>query len=693
LTETDRILTEIEGTNNADELHKVLDAAGIDQMGPIHVAAALEKLAAVFYKELEQYPWFQSDNHSIGYIQVVMNKQLGPLTAELRIHDVFKQLVELVEKHFNEFNGLQHSVIYLSLIRLGLDHEDDLCVKLLLRSPDLCDDASFQTLVNFSTMQLAQNRRNPILIHHILEKLRQDIDSYRLDDDANMVNNLENMSHLLLSISYLMSDALCRTILDRVLSILDNNPQVLHSPEILGLMLRLGRRVIIRFSPDKVDYQIRLYNHCENVLRDWKDFSLFKNNHIAEICSNLQFAMRYRSELAAKFRQRSLNLLLVGEKKISVISNLFYAFDSSMPLQERRVVETALFQTIQDADLLILSNLAESLRLMNCKNDDLLDKFQVKVIENLDGIFEYVTRFEKIIRCLLWRNFINPENELIFVQSLLDCLNGRSQFSTRLWCIGMAATYLLQNTRYVIPEILYKKLVDVIPQCSVKDLYPVMIAMNSFEKPMAASTQNQLYHLQTLTYTSIIMRLDSILSVNLLTSMLRDLIHKSKAPDANLIEKLMNLYVKFSHPDVIREEKFMRIIWIHTRLCYSNPPVFDNLAEYALPNIKGMEMRKLLSLFSLLTKVGYVPKVMDSLVEAVMEKYEREKDAMRIPDRIVLFRGLAELQIFPKKQIMDVFSLDFIQLVDKHIAGWLLLVNYIYSTGREGQNWEQLMLT
>ncbi|XP_064640532.1 FAST kinase domain-containing protein 1, mitochondrial-like [Lineus longissimus] len=664
MAETDGILADIHEIKNADELLKVFETTGVDQLGPVHVAAALEKLTTTFYAKMDQYPWFQCQNHTIGYIQLVMNKQLELVTTELRRHDVYKLLLKLVDKHFNDLNGLQHSVIYLSLTRLGLAPEDDLSVRLLVRAPDLSHDASFQTLVHFCTMQLSQNRRNPILTHRILEKLRQDLDSYNLERDES---NLENMAQLLLSVSYLMSESLCERILDKIKLIIDRNPQVLHDPDILGTMLRLGRRIIVRFSPDKATHQQWIFNHCENTLRNWEDFSLFNDNHIAEICSNLQFGMRYRKEFSAKFRRRSLEL--IGKKKICVISNLCYAFDSSIPPQERRVIETALIQTIEDADLLNLSNLAESLRLMNCTNVDLLDKFQEKVIENLESVFEYVTRFEKIVRCLLWKNFINPENERVFVQALLQSLNGgKTQFGTRLWSIAMAATYLLQNTRYVIPDILYRKLVDIIPQCSVKDLYPVMIAMNSFQKPMAASTQSQLYHLQTMIYTSIIERLDSILSINLLTSMLRDLVMKSRSPDPNLIEKLMNLYVSFSHPDVTNEDKYMKIIGIHSRLSYHSPLVLDNLTEYALKDIDDMEMRKLLSLYSLLMKVGYVPQNMDALVENTMVKYERVKEAMRIPDRILLFRGLAELQIFPKKQIMDLFSLDFIQLVDKHIA-------------------------
>lgn len=121
-------------------------------------------------------------------------------------------------------------------------------------------------------------------------------------------------------------------------------------------------------------------------------------SNFAEVCHVMKVMGIYDESTSRKFQKRALEILHTETLKFSELVNLCYAFNYTLMHNDRYRVESALYKDLGDADVLLLSNIADILIDIKCNNSDLITYYFEIIKQHLGNLKNYVTRFFKVFR-------------------------------------------------------------------------------------------------------------------------------------------------------------------------------------------------------------------------------------------------------------------------------------------------------
>ena len=386
--------------------------------------------------------------------------------------------------------------------------------------------------------------------------------------------------------------------------------------------------------------------------------------NIAEICNHLRICQYYDKEIEKQMQERSLELIR-RTSKISDMSNLLYAFTRDTPLEMRREIEHIIFKELHNADVLLISNIAASLSHMQCRNRDLLSHFQDMVIRNTDRIVNHFTRFQKVVMHLQNIRFLDRANEMRFTEAVLGQLD--LQYGLSTWNVSTIAGYLLPRTKYVISDKLYKKLLTVLPQCTIQRMWPIIAGINKMRAPATPQLRTQVLNLQSAIQSNISNRLHEIDSLESLHNLITLVTFRQRNRDPTLVENLMEMFPKFTKN--LSELRVTRLTRLFSNLSYLQPEVIDDLVAYVIANSDTVSLQTVQDILHTCFRVYCIPKRHDEFCRSCKEVYKRHAKTLGIEGHLKFAHAMAKLQCFPEDILANIFSLDFIQEIDRYLEG------------------------
>ena len=474
------------GCNVLDQVARMTDKRCFQ---PSCVSAVLERLLETSYASLvDNYEWLQK-NMNIAYIQLLLSGNLTTIMAPVQQNDRFPDLVDLVVREHEQFTNAELVNSLVALLYLATPQDHPVVTVLLMECRKRLPSFDFPSLSAMSTVVKTLPGIDPLSSRLLVQRQR----SLLMSDDyewtaADLVAHCQLMMNLTL---YSSPDLVLRSArsLEKVLATLDIEAE----PDNLGTYVRTAQKLFTYHRADKMNARnvlASITTACHSVA------GRLNAHHIAEICHALKKARCFDSAIAVTMEKRAYELLLSKDCKLRDISNLFYALTRRTPFRVKAAFEDALLRALNrtDLDVIILSNLADSLGSIGQVNRELLSAIHQLVANKADHIVTYMSRYQKIVRFLIRKRFRNKEHEFMLKEKLLDYVNKREGIYT--YSMPSIATFILPTSYDSLPEPFYRKLLQSIPRWSAGDLYRLAVGLNAMRQPMTGRLRRQVSTIQ-----------------------------------------------------------------------------------------------------------------------------------------------------------------------------------------------------
>ncbi|KAL5022338.1 hypothetical protein ScPMuIL_001493 [Solemya velum] len=650
---------------NTADLFQLIEAYDTMEIaGHKHIVDCCSQLLFLVYeKEFSNIPWIIGQDYYIAHMQIVMNDLVDNLLSPFVQHPSFNKLLIMLEKKVDEMDGDELAVVFTSLQLLGLAEVHQIVHKIYFRLGS--EDVHF-TLKNIS--MLAEGLRNfkrsdipmvNIVVPRIEELFAKD------ETGAGNKDDLDSLCNIFIRIKHLVGKEMNSEAVNRIsgLASVDENLQDLNT---ISSCLRFVRHILSPHTGRTLSEKTltKLSDIAENCLEKVNNnVSMMKPQDIAQICHNMKRLGIYNPTLSNKIHDKCMELL-VEPVTVAELSCIVHGVSRRMPLDVRRNVEELVHRHIQDADVFILSNFADTLRSMNSTNIELMSAYEQKVLENVDKLSRFITLLHKVLLILLRSGTKYQPFHSQFQTELLRLLS--TQQGVSIWCVSSLAMYLLPNSHLVIPQVLMDKLQAIIPQCDLTNLTKILVGLNLMHRPWVRQMHSQLLDLHTLLYRNIGAKLKNIGNLFTLCQTIEELYLKIHMKEPAVINQLMNQLPEFTKD--LSERQFNRIISIFRRLFYYHPEVYEDLISHCIRNISDISFSSFSNLLHILSKVGYPPKQLDEFSLACTDVLEKSYNDLDVLSQLNFVYDMCVLQMFPDNWLKKIFTLDFLEEVDIFIA-------------------------
>lgn len=652
---------------NTAELFQLIES--YDTIGvPSHkhlVDCSHQLLYLVYEKEFANIPWIIGEDHYIAHMQIVMNDLVENLLFPFIHHPSFNKLLKMLDEKVDEMDGDDLSIVFSSIQMLGLPEVHEIIQKIYFRLAS--EDVHF-SLNNLS--MLAESLRNfkrsdipmvKIIIPQIVEMFAKG----EIGDGGK--EELDSLCNLFIRIKHLVSKEMNSEAVD-LISVLASVDENLQDPNNLSSCLRFIRHILAPHTGRKLSEETltKLSDIADICLEKVIDnIDKLKPQDIAQVCHNMKRLGIYSSVLSAKIHDKCLELL-TEPVTVAELSCIMHGINRRMPVEVRRNVEALVHRHMQDADVFILSNFADTLRSMNCNNLELMSAYEEKVLENVDKLSRFITLLHKVLLLLLRSGTKYQPFHSQFQTELLRLLS--TQQGVSIWCVSSLAMYLLPNSHLVIPQVLMERLMAVIPQCDLANLTKILAGLNLMHRPWIRQMHSQLLDLHTLLYRNIGTKLKNIGNIFTLCQTIDELYLKIHIKEPAVIHQLMIQMPVFTKD--LSDRQFNRILSIFRRMFYYHPEVYEDLVAHCLHNVSDISFTSFSNLLHIISKVGYPPKHSEEFSLACTDVLEKFYNDIDVLSQLNFVYDMCVLQIFPEDWLKKIFTFDYLEEVDIFIAGW-----------------------
>ena len=625
------------------------------------VPLMLERLVQTSYASLvDNFEWLQR-NMNIAYIQLLLSGNLETIMAPIQEHTNFPHLVELIINGHESFTNLELVNSLVALLYLATPQEHPVVTTLLMECRKHIQSFDLPSLAAMSIVVKTLPGIDPLSSRQLVQRhktLLSDADHEWTTTD--LVAHCQLMLNLVLFSS---PDLLLRSArsLERILLTLNIEAE----PDNLGTYVRAAQKIFTYHTSDKVNSRnvlATISKACHTVAGQ------LEAHHIAEICHALRKARCYDSHVAAVMEKRAYELLLATDCKLRDISNLFYALTRRTSSNIKSAFEEALLGALNrtDVDVVILSNLADSLGSIGQVNRELLLSIHQLVANKADHIVAYMSRYQKIVRFLIRKRFRNKEHEFLLKEKLLDYVNKRE--GLYMYSMPFIAAFILPTSYDTLPEKFYRKLLQSIPRWSAGELYRLAVGLNSMRQPMTGQLRRQVSMIQNYLYQNIAECVSSISSYDQLYQLTLGLAVQNRNHDPSLTEKLMRMYLSFSRD--LNDVSLTKTAQVFSALSFHLPRVYEDMVQMVLRKHKSLDFEKIILVLNAVAQVGYQPKQMDEFVgEVLMPACARLREENKLTELLTVMKNLSQLQVFPLEQLTDIFQLSFLEDMDQYMEG------------------------
>ncbi|XP_064599041.1 FAST kinase domain-containing protein 1, mitochondrial-like [Liolophura sinensis] len=618
-------------------------------------AACLQTVHYLAYDSLKHLQWLHIHNGSLAYMQLLMNDKLTTAMGDILGSSGFRFLLERVESNLETLSTEDLTLTLLSLLWLGMEKHHITIRSMFLEMHDRVETMTLSQLLTMSDCLRALRRTDILLVGKVVQRF---VELVKLKDIKQMSESEFSVIARLGTNVWNVQSNQATLKLAEITSDWLNQVENISDVNVLSTYCRLAKRLRtsqiegIKIAKDKLE---KLVKGCSDRLHPY---------HIAEIAHSLKTSNQYVQGISDSLQKRSLELIRSGElSKIGEIVNCCYALNRQISYADKLLVEGTLYRRMKDADVLVLSNIADILVDIDCKNQDIIHLFIKMVQKHMLHILNFVTRLSKILRFLNLNQCQRIGGYDDLYTAIFQQLH--QQQGIHVWSISNLSAFLLRHVDTVIPDRLYERLMVAIPQCDLSEIQAIMTGLGKIRRPRIRMLQSQVQNLQSLIQQNISKQVDKINSLDMLHQMVVSLCLRFEVKDVNLLNALMDNYPKFTKN--LSQGGFIKTLNILNQLMYYSPRILDDLSQYAVHNHVDLGLDRFSYFVKTLAYIGYVPVNVEAVSQICVQLFEESADVLDLPDRLSFVLDLCKLQIFPERILNSVFSVEFIEEVDKYI--------------------------
>lgn len=640
--------------------HELLDAL-TDEIheGRLSLTELPEKLECLVdnvYASFSSIPWIHYHNQPIALMQLLINEKLDQFMAPIHGEPGFSLLLKFIDDNLASIpDSLIPRYLY-GILFLGVDKTNPLVHKMLFRLYDTPDVMDMKNIATITECIRIFPRGDFKIWKRISNWIAVNIDEtkYRASIDVH------DLSRAMINMRQLSSPKRLYSALELTKTIVEQEQNSLSMLQ-LGSTLRLFRHLTFHVPTESRKEIMEGVQQILNLVTD--KLPEFQCHNFADICHMLKVMNFYTPNLMTKFQKKALAIFDSQPIKISELVNLCYVFDKNMSLATRHKIESSLFQNMHEADILLLSNIADILSDIDCVNTDVIQNYQELVLENIEGIQKYITRFFKIFRFLNRSRMMDPALESAYYNEVIKLLD--SQQGISIWTICTLSSFLLPVSKPVIPDILMNKLLRIIPQCDINNLALILFGLNRMKKPWVRQMYSQVLQLQTALHQNMNNQLHKVTTIDPLIQMVQVLYIKSEKKELVLLENIMAMLDTLTH--TLTPRHFRNIVSLFSQLRYYSPRVMNDLVRYAIDNHDNMNFHDFSSFVRILSFMGYRPEPSEMFEDVCMKMLNKYIDQVSLQKQLSFTHDLCQMQILPDDWLASIFTLEYIEMIDDHI--------------------------
>ena len=651
---TQRTVDRINTFDSVDCLLDYLSDSNEALVNGTTVSTALSRLTHIHYRNLRKLPWLQ-ENMDLARLQLVISGRVEEFMGPITSHVGFVKLLDAVCQLSPTFDPIQVTSNLQLLTMLGVELTDTAIQQCLLDSTRALPQFSINALAGFSVV--FRSLPKGIRLTYIKPFLKR---YTQVLGDIDSMQGVLDVTDIIKNSGFFMSKDLLSMSVKLIVNYLRAHGENITDPTTITQIAYIGRRLYYARSVD-IKFIKELLEFAKQA--GIKAIDQFEPRHVGELCSSFKLSKFYKLDVAVHFEQHSWKLLESRDLRLCDISNLLYALTSNSTPEVRRAFTNAVYLNMDDIDVVVLSNLAETFYQMALQNKDVIRRFQQLVLAHMGRLIEYNTRLQLVLRFLTIHKFYDRHSDQCFSDCLIDAIE--KQKLMEMTMIPSVAAYFLRNRAEPLPDVIYELLTAAIPKWQIGNLYRLIVGLNSLQQPMTLHLQKQLAVIHHALYLAMLDKLDDIKGIDHLVQLTQALSVHNRFDDCLLTEKLMKLYPRFTGDlDVVSAIKITHLFYA---LAFNHPQVYDDLVLFVIrhPNLKLDEASKILGACA---QVGYAPKCFDKFVASMLEKLN-SGDGANVLQELRVLNNLSVLNSFPEQQLRRVFCISYIELVDQYIEG------------------------
>ncbi|XP_041376101.1 FAST kinase domain-containing protein 1, mitochondrial-like [Gigantopelta aegis] len=613
-------------------------------------------LEAAAYTELSHFPWLHVDNVAIAFMQLVMNRMIEDIFSTLRNHSGFKHFYSYIEQNLEEIPPQDYPQLLLSLIYMGTDHTDNLVHLLFCHIYDTCHEMDMHNVMTTTQILRTFRTRSIPLVQKLTSRFFTILDEHKCETNTSSEFMQDCLiSHIFLNFytSKTSSENVAKTFID-----IFNNSALQSDPDVIAKFIRYKHRlmwcvpskVLDSISPDILHH---INKTAENVPQ--KNIGLY--------CQYLRQMNMYKGELASVFQTRCLHLLHSEDLLVRDVVALVPAFDKFCPSDTKQQLMTILARHISDADVLILSSLADFMMKSNIYNQELMRQLQTKTLEVFDNMSDFISRFSKIVHLLSTRINDNEEFHSEFFERLLKLVE--VQQGVRIYVVSLVAQYILPNVKLAVPQSLMDRLAVVIPQCDLPAIKNILNGLNHMKRPWDRQLHHQILELRTALQRNMLQQIETVMSLERLIHQINIFYLKNMRKDLQLLERMMQEMPRLT--ESLTPVEFSEVVQLLNTLIYPAPQVYEHLTDYIMDHKDDISFQDLANFVSVISQARYTPSRMDELSQCCHDKLVMSFDDpdSNIVAQMQYIYHLCCLQIGSDSLLTHVFTVDYLEKVDK----------------------------
>ncbi|CAD5120989.1 DgyrCDS9532 [Dimorphilus gyrociliatus] len=624
---------------------------------PQHVVEDISRLCNKRYEELNKLPHLHK-NPSVAYIQLLLNEQLPTVTNDIQTNVNFIEAKNIITKNSSNLSSTELVEATYNLLLLGENPSDEFMSRLMTDCAMKSSEFDIKEILLFTELLRSANKSILWWGKPVLDRLLLHVrDNNRIWKEADV----RYLCRSVINLYTILSDEGLYELSKRVFE-LSKIPGFLDDIENASSLIRTTSQFSYKFRESH--YRTEVRKSLQDIINQtYPLISTMKSDHIAEICHSLKSCMFYQAPFSDEAQRRAVELLN-RDLPVKEISNLYFALNARTPSDIVYLFEQAILPRFNDMDIVLLSNIALCLNDSNCSNTDVIYKFQEQVARHANLLTKYVSRYEKVIKFIVRRKFIDVKHQEKFTDALMNNLE-KQQFLGN-WIMPKICSYLISACTTQLSDNLYDKLLNAMHRWSFSGLYKLASGLNMIDRQHNQVLQRQISNIKRHLHSTIAQKIDNEknISIDYLYQLATGLIVFNKSRDSVLTEKVMGKFVESTkNLDPISVNKVARTF---RDLRYHLPPVYDNLIDYTINcNNQELNLTSVMNVLRSCALVNYKPKNFNAFLDIIFHFYKELRENNSILAQLNCLQNLALLEVFPIHILSEMFTLSSISLIDE----------------------------
>lgn len=626
---------------------------------PQHVVNDVSQLCDKRYEELYKFPHLHK-NPSVAYIQLLLNEQLTSVTNDIQTNSNFIEAKNIIANNLQELSTQDLVEATYNLLLLGENPSEDFMSTLMTGCAMKSAEFDIKEILLFTELLRSANKSILWWGKPVLDRL---IFHVRDDNREWKESDIRFLCRAVINLYTILSDEGLYELSQRVFQ-LSKTPGFLDDIENASSLVRTASQFSYKFRESQYRTEVRK-SLQEIINQTYPLIPTMQADHIAEICHSLKSCMFYQAPFSDEAQKRAVGLLS-KDLPVKEISNLYFSLNARTPPDVIYMFEQAILPRFSDMDIVLLSNVALCLNDSNCSNTDVIYKFQEQVARHANLLTKYVSRYEKVIKFIMRRKFIDIKHQEKFTDALMNNLE-KQQFLGN-WIMPKICSYLISACTTQLSDNLYDKLLDAMHRWTFSGLYKLASGLNMIDKQHNHVLQRQISNIKRHLHSTIANKIDNEknISIDYLYQLATGLIVFNKSRDSVLTEKVMGKFVESTRNlDPISVNKVARTF---RDLRYYLPSVYDNLIEYIINcNRQELNLTSVMNVLRSCALVNYKPANFNAFLDIVLHFYKDLKENNSVLAQLNCLQNLALLGIFPAHILSETFTLANISRIDDYM--------------------------